>query len=58
MEAQNDRLKNEIANVIIAGSAEDFNEVSTLFQSWGINKRAVGRISENELDEPGLAGPF
>ncbi len=43
------RMDNRISNAIIAGSKEDFNEISTLFQTCRINKRIVGSISEKDL---------
>ena len=46
-------LKKDITQSIIAGSAEDFSELSVLFQTFGINKTAVGCILEEELVEPG-----
>jgi len=49
-------INTEITQAIIAGSPEDFNEVSTLFQTCGISKQAVGRISEGELAEPDTTG--
>lgn len=44
-------LNTKISKVIIAGSQEDFVELSVLFQTWGINKIAVSRFSEEELAE-------
>ena len=52
------RTNNEITRAVIAGSEEDFNEISTLFESGVVNKRAVGRISELELAEPKTFGSF
>ncbi|KAA9042000.1 glycosyltransferase family 2 protein [Ginsengibacter hankyongi] len=45
-------LNAEISNAIIAGSREDFNDLSVLFQTCGINKRAVGHILAEVLADP------
>ena len=51
-------MNNETTRTIIAGGEEDFKEVSVLFQTCGISKRAVGRIAEEELAGPEITGSF
>jgi len=49
-------MNNEITESIIVGAEEDFKEVATLFQTCGINKRTIGRISEDEIARANTTG--
>ena len=43
---------------VVAGTKVDFDEINNLFQTAGINKNIIGRISPHPISEYGTAGTF
>jgi GT2 family glycosyltransferase len=55
---ENSKESTEINQTVIAGTETDFNELTPLLQSAGMQERVLGRIAPGEMSEPKTIGSF